>query len=144
MLQKNCVNESVLWHVFHSNEASDIINHVFGNTNQALVQHCGVNDLGAGHGAQYEITGVFFSHLWTSPFKWEKLDILEITCVLFQLLKMVYRQQDELRKLKDELGEKDKRIRQLELELKNLRNTWRQKICRARRGNICFIIILWM
>ncbi|XP_016086314.1 coronin-2B isoform X2 [Sinocyclocheilus grahami] len=40
-----------------------------------------------------------------------------------ELLKMVFKQQDEIRKLKDELGEKDERIRQLELELKNLRNT---------------------
>ncbi|XP_043084825.1 coronin-2B isoform X2 [Puntigrus tetrazona] len=40
-----------------------------------------------------------------------------------ELLKTVYRQQDEIRKLKDELGGKDERIRQLELELKNLRNT---------------------
>ncbi|XP_016405967.1 coronin-2B-like [Sinocyclocheilus rhinocerous] len=40
-----------------------------------------------------------------------------------RLLKMVFKQQDEIRKLKDELGEKDERIRQLELELKNLRNT---------------------
>ncbi len=40
---------------------------------------------------------------------------------------MVSKQQDEMRKLKDELGEKDERIQQLELELKNLRNTWRAK-----------------
>ncbi|XP_052452807.1 coronin-2B isoform X2 [Carassius gibelio] len=40
-----------------------------------------------------------------------------------ELLKMVFKQQDEIRKLKDELGEKDERIRQLELELRNLRNT---------------------
>lgn len=39
-----------------------------------------------------------------------------------QLLRMFFRQQDELRRLKDELAQKDVKIRQLELELNNLRN----------------------
>lgn len=41
----------------------------------------------------------------------------------FQLLRMFFRQQDEIRRLKDELSQKDIRIRQLQLELKNLRNS---------------------
>jgi len=36
---------------------------------------------------------------------------------------MFFRQQDEIRRLKDELSQKDIRIRQLQLELKNLRNS---------------------
>lgn len=36
---------------------------------------------------------------------------------------MFFRQQDEIRRLKDELSQKDIRIRQLHLELKNLRNS---------------------
>ncbi|KAK1802209.1 hypothetical protein P4O66_021876 [Electrophorus voltai] len=40
-----------------------------------------------------------------------------------ELLRMFFRQQDELRRLKDELAQKDVRIRQLELELNNLRNS---------------------
>lgn len=40
-----------------------------------------------------------------------------------QLLRMFFRQQDELRRLKDELAQKDIKIRQLELELNNLRNS---------------------
>lgn len=44
-------------------------------------------------------------------------------CLLhLQLLRMFFRQQDELRRLKDELTSKDVRIRQLELELNNLKN----------------------
>ncbi|KAI1904405.1 hypothetical protein AGOR_G00005300 [Albula goreensis] len=39
-----------------------------------------------------------------------------------ELLRMFFRQQDELRRLKDELTQKDVRIRQLELELNNLKN----------------------
>lgn len=39
-----------------------------------------------------------------------------------QLLRMFFRQQDELRRLKEELTSKDVRIRQLELELNNLKN----------------------
>ncbi|XP_039629138.1 coronin-2B isoform X2 [Polypterus senegalus] len=39
-----------------------------------------------------------------------------------ELLRMFFRQQDELRRLKDELAQKDIKIRQLELELRNLRN----------------------
>uniref|UniRef100_A0A3B3I0L8 Coronin n=1 Tax=Oryzias latipes TaxID=8090 RepID=A0A3B3I0L8_ORYLA len=39
-----------------------------------------------------------------------------------ELLRMFFRQQDELRRLKDELTSKDVRIRQLELELNNLKN----------------------
>ncbi|MFT7816600.1 coronin-2B-like [Arapaima gigas] len=39
-----------------------------------------------------------------------------------ELLRMFFRQQDELRRLKDELTQKDIKIRQLELELNNLRN----------------------
>lgn len=35
---------------------------------------------------------------------------------------MFFRQQDELRRLKEELTSKDVRIRQLELELNNLKN----------------------
>lgn len=41
---------------------------------------------------------------------------------LKQLLRMFFRQQDELRRLKEELTTKDVRIRQLELELNNLKN----------------------
>ncbi|KFQ24673.1 Coronin-2B, partial [Mesitornis unicolor] len=37
-----------------------------------------------------------------------------------ELLRMFFRQQDEIRRLKDELAQKDIRIRQLQLELKNL------------------------
>uniref|UniRef100_H3B3J1 Coronin n=1 Tax=Latimeria chalumnae TaxID=7897 RepID=H3B3J1_LATCH len=40
-----------------------------------------------------------------------------------ELLRMFFRQQDEIRRLKDELTQKDIKVRQLELELKNLRNT---------------------
>uniref|UniRef100_A0AAR2KM78 Coronin n=1 Tax=Pygocentrus nattereri TaxID=42514 RepID=A0AAR2KM78_PYGNA len=40
-----------------------------------------------------------------------------------ELLRMFFRQQDELRRLKDELSQKDIKIRQLELELNNLRNS---------------------
>ncbi|NXV48106.1 COR2B protein, partial [Uria aalge] len=40
-----------------------------------------------------------------------------------ELLRMFFRQQDEIRRLKDELAQKDIRIRQLQLELKNLRNS---------------------
>lgn len=40
-----------------------------------------------------------------------------------QLLRMFFRQQDEIRRLKEELSQKDIRIRQLQLELKNLRNS---------------------
>ncbi|XP_058237511.1 coronin-2B isoform X2 [Hemibagrus wyckioides] len=40
-----------------------------------------------------------------------------------ELLRMFFRQQDELRRLKDELAQKDIKIRQLELELNNLRNS---------------------
>uniref|UniRef100_G3W540 Coronin n=1 Tax=Sarcophilus harrisii TaxID=9305 RepID=G3W540_SARHA len=39
-----------------------------------------------------------------------------------ELLRMFFRQQDEIRRLKEELSQKDIRIRQLQLELKNLRN----------------------
>ncbi|CAG5859371.1 unnamed protein product [Menidia menidia] len=39
-----------------------------------------------------------------------------------ELLRMFFRQQDELRRLKEELTTKDVRIRQLELELNNLKN----------------------
>lgn len=40
-----------------------------------------------------------------------------------KLLRMFFRQQDEIRRLKGELSQKDIRIRQLQLELKNLRNS---------------------
>ncbi|NWX18820.1 COR2B protein, partial [Aegotheles bennettii] len=40
-----------------------------------------------------------------------------------ELLRMFFRQQDEIRRLKEELSQKDIRIRQLQLELKNLRNS---------------------
>ncbi|XP_073692254.1 coronin-2B isoform X1 [Garra rufa] len=40
-----------------------------------------------------------------------------------ELLRMFFRQQDELRRLKDELTQKDIKIRQLELELNNIRNS---------------------
>lgn len=43
--------------------------------------------------------------------------------ISLQLLRMFFRQQDEIRRLKDELSQKDIRIRQLQLELKNLRNS---------------------
>uniref|UniRef100_A0A671QEZ3 Coronin n=1 Tax=Sinocyclocheilus anshuiensis TaxID=1608454 RepID=A0A671QEZ3_9TELE len=39
-----------------------------------------------------------------------------------QLLRMFFRQQEELRRLKDEVTQKDIKIRQLELELNNIRN----------------------
>uniref|UniRef100_A0A672PZ57 Coronin n=1 Tax=Sinocyclocheilus grahami TaxID=75366 RepID=A0A672PZ57_SINGR len=39
------------------------------------------------------------------------------------LLRMFFRQQEELRRLKDELTQKDIKIRQLELELNNIRNS---------------------
>lgn len=35
---------------------------------------------------------------------------------------MFFRQQDEIRRLKEELAQKDIRLRQLQLEMKNLRN----------------------
>lgn len=41
----------------------------------------------------------------------------------FKLLRMFFRQQDEIRRLKAELSQKDIKIRQLQLELKNLRNS---------------------
>ncbi|NXX64462.1 COR2B protein, partial [Spizella passerina] len=40
-----------------------------------------------------------------------------------ELLRMFFRQQDEIRRLKDELSQKDIRIRQLQLEIKNFRNS---------------------
>lgn len=40
-----------------------------------------------------------------------------------QLLRMFFRQQDEIRRLKEELAQKDIRIRQLQLELRNLLNS---------------------
>ncbi|KAL7980252.1 hypothetical protein Chor_001520 [Crotalus horridus] len=40
-----------------------------------------------------------------------------------ELLRMFFRQQDEIRRLKVELSQKDIKIRQLQLELKNLRNS---------------------
>ncbi|KAB1257209.1 Coronin-2B [Camelus dromedarius] len=40
-----------------------------------------------------------------------------------ELLRMFFRQQDEIRRLKEELAQKDIHIRQLQLELKNLRNS---------------------
>ncbi|XP_036399200.1 coronin-2B-like isoform X1 [Megalops cyprinoides] len=40
-----------------------------------------------------------------------------------ELLRMFFRQQDELRRLREELTQKDIRIRQLELQLNNLRNS---------------------
>ncbi|XP_051975558.1 coronin-2B [Xyrauchen texanus] len=40
-----------------------------------------------------------------------------------ELLKMVFRQQEELRQHKDELREKDDKIQQLELQLRNMKNT---------------------
>lgn len=40
-----------------------------------------------------------------------------------KLLRMFFRQQDEIRRLKVELSQKDIKIRQLQLELKNLRNS---------------------
>ncbi|MGH0170630.1 UNVERIFIED_CONTAM: hypothetical protein FKN15_059419 [Acipenser sinensis] len=40
-----------------------------------------------------------------------------------ELLRVFFRQQDELRRLKDELSRKDVKIQQLELELKNLKNS---------------------
>lgn len=39
-----------------------------------------------------------------------------------EMLRMFFRQQEELRRLKEELATKDVRIRQLELELNNMRN----------------------
>uniref|UniRef100_A0A6Q2YFR3 Coronin n=1 Tax=Esox lucius TaxID=8010 RepID=A0A6Q2YFR3_ESOLU len=39
-----------------------------------------------------------------------------------ELLRMFFRQQDELKRLRDELVQKDVRVQQLELELNNLRN----------------------
>ncbi|CAL1604787.1 unnamed protein product [Knipowitschia caucasica] len=39
-----------------------------------------------------------------------------------EMLRVFFRQQEELRRLKDELASKDVRIRQLELELNNLKN----------------------
>ncbi|XP_008049687.1 coronin-2B isoform X2 [Carlito syrichta] len=40
-----------------------------------------------------------------------------------ELLRMFFRQQDEIRRLREELAQKDVRIRQLQLELKNWRNS---------------------
>ncbi|XP_016357483.1 coronin-2B-like [Sinocyclocheilus anshuiensis] len=40
-----------------------------------------------------------------------------------ELLRMFFRQQEELRRLKDEVTQKDIKIRQLELELNNIRNS---------------------
>ncbi|XP_044139072.1 coronin-2B isoform X1 [Bufo gargarizans] len=40
-----------------------------------------------------------------------------------ELLRMFYRQQDEIRRLKEQLAQRDLHIRQLELELRNLRNS---------------------
>lgn len=42
--------------------------------------------------------------------------------IRFQLLRMFFRQQDEIRRLKEELSQKDIQVRQLHLTLKNLRN----------------------
>ena len=49
-------------------------------------------------------------------------DLPKLHHVPLQLLRMFFRQQDELRRLKEELTTKDVRIRQLELELNNLKN----------------------
>ena len=47
---------------------------------------------------------------------------LPVPLAVPQLLRMFFRQQDEIRRLKEELAQKDIRLRQLQLELKNLRN----------------------
>uniref|UniRef100_A0A3Q1B3I9 Coronin n=1 Tax=Amphiprion ocellaris TaxID=80972 RepID=A0A3Q1B3I9_AMPOC len=44
---------------------------------------------------------------------------------VFQLLQAFYRQQDEIRGLREELNQKDVRIAQLEMEIKNTRNNMR-------------------
>lgn len=54
---------------------------------------------------------------------WEVFIHLCLTLCALQLLRMFFRQQEELRRLKDELAQKDIKIRQLELELNNLRNS---------------------
>ncbi|KAL4640451.1 coronin-2A [Arapaima gigas] len=41
-----------------------------------------------------------------------------------ELLQAFYRQQEEIRRLRDLLGQRDVRIKQLELEIKNVRNSW--------------------
>lgn len=52
------------------------------------------------------------------------LTTVSLPCLCaIQLLRMFFRQQDEIRRLKDELNQKEVRIRQLQLELKNLRNS---------------------
>lgn len=40
-----------------------------------------------------------------------------------QLLQMFYKQQDEIRRLREQLSQRDIQIRQLELEIKNVRNS---------------------
>ncbi|KAF3830650.1 hypothetical protein GH733_004469 [Mirounga leonina] len=51
-----------------------------------------------------------------------------------ELLRMFFRQQDEIRRLKEELAQKDIRIRQLQLELKNLRNSPKNSPPEKERG----------
>lgn len=57
---------------------------------------------------------------FSPPFSWPHRGPLSLST---QLLRMFFRQQDEIRRLKEELAQKDIRIRQLQLELKNLRNS---------------------
>lgn len=56
------------------------------------------------------------------PPKFSSPTSLPAPLAVLQLLRMFFRQQDEIRRLKEELAQKDIRLRQLQLELKNLRN----------------------
>ncbi|KAG9341196.1 hypothetical protein JZ751_019635 [Albula glossodonta] len=60
--------------------------------------------------------------VFKAPVKEKKSVVVNGIDLLENLLRMFFRQQDELRRLKDELTQKDVRIRQLELELNNLKN----------------------
>lgn len=41
-------------------------------------------------------------------------------CLFFQLLHMFYRQQEEIRRLREVVNQRDVQIKQMELELRNL------------------------
>ena len=44
-------------------------------------------------------------------------------CVFVQLRQVFYRQQEEIRRLRELLSQRDVRVMQLELEIKNVRNS---------------------
>ncbi len=68
--------------------------------------------------------GCWKDNLASTGSGWEVfIYVCKLVRLALQLLRMFFRQQEELRRLKDELTQKDIKIRQLELELNNIRNS---------------------